>query len=217
MYDKAFLTGSDENNEWMLEWWLENYKMHNSLPVIFADFGVSKKMRKWVEQNFDQVLDLPEAINISWFMKPLAMLTATDYSKKVCWIDTDCHILKPIEDVFKYVTPNKLSMVRDKPWTDKFLETWHNSGVVAFEGVPEILMAWENRCRSTQARGDQEVLHDMMGGDELRRRIYIEDIPNTYNWLRLQVNKGHDSPNKKIMHWTGPKGKDIIRELIGED
>jgi len=78
-------------------------------------------------------------------------------------------------------------------------------------------MAWENRCRSTQARGDQEVLHDMMGGDELRRRIYIEDIPNTYNWLRLQVNKGHDSPNKKIMHWTGPKGKDIIRELIGED
>ena len=68
MYDKVFLTGSDKNNEWMLEWWLDNYKMHNSLPVLFADFGVSNKMRKWVESNFDKVLDMPEVNNKAWFL-----------------------------------------------------------------------------------------------------------------------------------------------------
>ena len=41
---------------------------------------------------------------------------------------------------------------------------------------------------------------------------YIAELPNIYNWLRLQVeHDGEDSPNKKIMHWTGEKGNDRIR------
>lgn len=215
MYDKVFLTGSDKNNEWMLKWWLANYRKNSELPVIFADFGLSKSMRKWVDQEFDHVMDIPNPDRLAWFLKPLSIIQASNLSKKVCWIDTDCHILKPIDDIFKYTTNGKISMARDKPWTKRFNETWHNSGVVAVEGVPDILRQWEKAIRTSGERGDQEVLHAMMGGDELRRRTYIEDIPNTYNWLRLQVEADReDSKNKKIMHWTGAKGKNRIREIM---
>ena len=41
---------------------------------------------------------------------------------------------------------------------------------------------------------------------------YITELPNIYNWLRLQVeHDDEDNPNKKIMHWTGEKGNDRIR------
>lgn len=218
MYDKVFLTGSDKNNEWMLKWWLDNYKNHNSLPVLFADFGVSSKMRKWAESNFDKVLDMPEVNNTAWFLKPYSMIEASKGCKKVCWIDTDCHILQPIEDIFNYVVPQRLSMVRDRPWTKRFNQTWHNSGVVAFEGLPHVLSLWEELCRTnSEQRGDQEVLHAMMNNDELRRRTFIEDIPSYYNWLRLDIKDGRDSNRKKIMHWTGRKGKEVIKEMMKND
>jgi len=62
--------------------------------------------------------------------------------------------------------------------------------------------------------GDQEVLHMMLRDDPLKKRIYIEDLPNIYNWLRIQLLDRHDSSKKKIMHWTGAKGKEHIRGLI---
>jgi hypothetical protein len=49
----------------------------------------------------------------------------------------------------------------------------------------------------------------------ITKMTYISELPNEYNWLRLQVeNDGEDSPKKKIMHWTGEKGNERIRGLI---
>ena len=45
-YDKAFVTGCDESNEWMLDWFLDNYKKHNDTPIVFADFGISESKLK---------------------------------------------------------------------------------------------------------------------------------------------------------------------------
>ena len=54
-----------------------------------------------------------------------------------------------------------------------------------------------------------------MLGDDLGRRVYIKELPNEYNWLRVQlVNDKQDNKNKKIMHWTGEKGNDRIRGKI---
>ena len=39
-------------------------------------------------------------------------------------------------------------------------------------------------------------------------------MPLEYQWLRIQLEHGQDSPNKKIMHWTGPSGKKHIREKL---
>ena len=55
----------------------------------------------------------------------------------------------------------------------------------------------------------------MVRGDDLTRMIHIEDLPNMYNWLRIQIeHDNHDSKKKKIMHWTGNKGKKIIKEIM---
>lgn len=215
MFDKVFLTGCDKNSEWMLHWWLSEYSKHNNTPVIFADFGVSKYMLSSVKNAFDHVITLKPHKTKAWFLKPEAMFKASKLAKKVCWIDTDCHVLDDISGVFKYTVPNKLSMVEDKPWSSRRGSKWHNSGVVAFEGTPPILKEWMLQTKINAEEGDQEVLHMMMRNDPLRRYTYIEDLPNEYNWLRIQLMKDdQDSEKKKIVHWTGYIGKKHIEELI---
>ena len=219
MFDKAFLTGCDSNTEWMLDWWFKNYKKHNSknIPVIFANFGVSKVVRENIDTHFDYVIDMQPHETKNWFLKPEAMIRASKLANKICWIDTDCEILRPIGNIFEYSVENKLSMVEDLPWTKRRGETWHNSGVVLFEGTPRILKEWRDQINVSPAVGDQEVLHAMLRDDPLKKRVYIEDLPNIYNWLRIQLLDGQDSSKKKIIHWTGFKGKDHIKRLIGNE
>ena len=211
-YDQAFITGCDEGHAWMLPWFVKNYKRHNSTPLIFSDFGVSEKTLEYVRREFHCVLDMTKVKEAGWFKKPRSMLYAP--AKKTVWIDTDCEILDNIEDIFNKLVPNKLAMVEDKPWSKRRGELWHNSGIVGFIGKPIILHNWCQKVHDDPLVGDQEVLHSMVRKDSLSRQIYIEDLPNEYNWLRLQLDQGHDSKRKKIMHWTGNKGKDKIRRLI---
>ena len=132
-----------------------------------------------------------------WFLKPAAMLKAP--GKKVVWLDTDCQVLANLEHIFRILEPNKLNMVMDRPWLKRRQEEWFNSGVVGIEATPNV--------------GDQEVLHSML--DPLNRQIYINELPNKWNWLRLQIeHDNEDSNDKKIMHWTGAKGNDRIKGLM---
>ena len=55
-YKRAFLTGCDETTEWMLPWFVENYKKHNDTPIVFANFGISDDMYSFVEKNFHAVM-----------------------------------------------------------------------------------------------------------------------------------------------------------------
>ena len=44
---------------------------------------------------------------------------------------------------------------------------------------------------------------------------YIKEVPNEYNWLRLQIERDEQpATNAKIIHWTGDKGKNRIRGKI---
>ena len=73
---------------------------------------------------------------------------------------------------------------------------------------------WAWHVENNPQVGDQETLHAMWDSP-LSQRIYITDIPNEYNWLRLQLE--HDNQNssrKKAIHWTGQKGKDRIMRMI---
>jgi hypothetical protein len=214
MYDKVFLTGCDKNTEWMLNWWIIEYLKHNDIPIVFADFGISKNMLSSVKHAFDHIITLNPHKSKAWFLKPESMLRASKLAKKVCWIDTDCHVLDNISGIFDHTEPNKLTMVEDKPWSERRGSKWHNSGVVAFEGSPPILKHWMDTIRMRPEEGDQEVLHMMMEDDPLKRYTYIKDLPNEYNWLRIQIKDGIDNPKKKIMHWTGYVGKKHIEELI---
>ena len=217
MLDEIFVTGCDENTEWMLPWFIHNYKKYNNTPIVIVDFGMSVKSREWCKDNFHKVIDIVKMSNVrSWFMKPGAMIVASELSKKTCWIDTDCEVLGDISSIFNYTEPNKLSMCEDKPWIKRRNELWHNSGVVAFEGLPKILHAWDTQCAVNQIVGDQEVLHFMLK-DPMLKMMNVITMPNKYNCLRLQIEDGMDIPDKLIMHWTGPKGKAIIKEKMNEE
>ena len=212
--DKCFMTGCDEKTEWSLEWFIDNYRAHNDIPMIFANFGVSESMLRFVKESgkFQGIMDVSHKEEKGWFLKPYSMLNTP--AKMTYWIDTDCEDLDDISPLFDMLELEKLSMAVDKPWTKRREELWFNSGVVGFKFKPTVLYNWVKAVRENPTVGDQETLHLMLG-DDLGRTIYMREIPNEYNWLRVQlVNDNQDSVKKKIMHWTGPKGNMIIKEKI---
>ena len=211
--NRAFITGCDSNTEWMLKWFIKNYKKHNDTPLVFCDFGITQETRSWLYQvEKIEIIELPKQSVGGWFYKPAALYHSP--YKETCWIDTDIQVLGDLSGIFKYVEDDKLGMVEDKPWSKRRGEKWHNSGVVAIRGKPPILKKWMMTCLNNPRIGDQEVLHDMVRINPMMRLMHIADVPNIYNWLRIQLVDGEDNPNKLCMHWTGPKGKDHIRKLM---
>jgi|TARA_R110002167_G_scaffold363334_1_gene583289 hypothetical protein len=189
---KMFVTGCDSKTRWMVPWFLDNYHKHNPEVKI-------------------KVVDFQDGMG--WLEKPAAMRRAALEADKVCWIDTDCEVLGDISGIFDYTVPGKLTMAEDKPWTTRRGGVWHNSGIVAFEGAPGILIEWEIICATQGGVGDQEVLHEMIP-NPIKRLQLIENLPNKYNVLRLQHDDKTVPPNPLIYHWTGPKGKTHIRKLM---
>ena len=209
-YDRAFITGCDAKCEWQLKWFLDNYRKHNDTPIVFCDFGVTPEVREWAYVFFVDIYELPVQRAGGWFYKPRALMRAP--ARERIWIDTDMHVLGDISGAFDLIEDNKLAMVEDRPWTKRRGETWHNSGFVGVRGTPTILMDWEKQCVTRPKQGDQEVLHDML--NPILREKYITSLPNKYNWLRIQLLDGEDSPEKLCMHWTGMKGNMQIEKMI---
>ena len=211
LLDKCIVTGCDEKTEWQLPWFLENYYGWNNTPLVVADFGMTQHMKDYVKRTpCKGILELNGELsfNKGWFYKPVTMYSTP--AKEAFWIDTDCEVLGNIEFMFRYIQPDKLCMAIDRPWLKRRKEEWYNSGVVGWRGKPDILRMWAEQTKVTPNVGDQEVLHTML--NPITRLKYITELPNEYNWLRLQVeNDNEDSPKKKIMHWTGEKGNDRIR------
>ena len=81
------------------------------------------------------------------------------------------------------------------------------------KGNPKILRDWAYITEHSNLRGDQEVLKQMIEEDPSYHNMIVL-MPIEYQWLRIQLAMGQDSPNKKIVHWTGPSGKKHIREKL---
>lgn len=205
---RLFITGCDVKTQWMLPWFVENFKKHNpDEELIIYDFGMEgnifPEMRKSLRGNQDK----------GWFKKPASMLNACQLADNVCWIDTDCHVVDNISGIWDHIVPNKLSMAEDVPWSTRRGEKWHNSGVVAFKSTPPILKEWVSAVATNPVQGDQETLH-LLIRDPIQRLKYIEDLPRQYNVLRIDHLDNTVPKNPKVFHWTGQKGKDKIRSLM---
>ena len=206
----VFLTGCDEKTEWMLPWFIENYKKHNKTPLVFANFGVTPQTLKFIQSHAAAIMDLSKWKGKGWFLKPKSMVHCP--AEKTCWIDTDCQVHGDISGIFKEIEPEKLSMVIDHPWTKRREEIWHNSGVVGFQRTPNILRLWEQNVEKIKVRGDQEVLHSML--NPITKMTYIKDLPHKYNVLRLDIADGRRPTGELVTHWTGNKGNDEIRRQM---
>jgi hypothetical protein len=210
LYNEAFLTGCDSGHEWILPWFLKNFKKHCKKPLVFADFGLSDLGRAIIRENAHAVMDLTDVQEKGWFKKPLSMLKCP--AKKTVWIDTDCQVMDNVDDIFNLLEPNKLAMVEDKPWTWRRGHLWHNSGVVGFIDKPIILRQWVGATKKNSDQiGDQEVLDKLLS--PITKISLIKDLPNEWNVLRLQLDDGYVG-KIRIMHWTGQKGKDKIRSML---
>ena len=204
-----FITGCDNNTQWQLPWFVENFKKHNpNAELMIYDFGMK-------DNPYPELSTPLKSSDIGWFKKPSAMMKASLVADKVCWLDTDCHVLTNIENIFNFTEPEKLSMAQDVPWTTRRGEMWHNSGVVVFEGKPNILSKWATEVSYRPVVGDQEVLHGIVG-QNLNRLRYIKDLPRSFNVLRLDILDCSGPGAIKIMHWTGAKGNDKIREMMND-
>lgn len=209
LYDEAFLTGADMNTEWQLPWFFENYKKHNDTPLIFADFGVID--RDAIRPHVHAILDLTNVQERGWFKKPKAMYHAP--ARKLVWLDTDCQVLEDLSPIFGLLQPDQLNMVEDRPWAKRRGGVQFNSGVVGIVDKPMILGMWMNWIRESEEVGDQETLTANL--NPITQIKYINPLPNSYNWLRLQIeNDNEPALNARIIHWTGQKGNDRIRSMM---
>lgn len=209
---QCFITGVDSNHQWMLPWWLENIWKHNDTDVVICDFGMDNGWSEWAEKRADHFIKYPKHHKCSWFHKPQTLIDAP-YEYK-CWIDVDCEVLADISDIFDYVDGTNMG-ITDDPCRRKEVpnEKWHATGVVVVKDTPDILKIWTEWCNNGWLRGDQEVLHNLVHVQPHQLDNLVE-MPMEYQWLRILVAKGQDNPNKKIMHWTGPTGKEIIKKKI---
>jgi len=211
---EVFLTGCDKNTEWQLPWFIDHYKKHCKLPLVIADFGMSENMLADVSPFAAACFPTARA---GWFSKISALLIASRQYDKVCWLDTDCQVQRDPSGIFQYTEKNKLTMVVDHPWTTRRPQQgeWYNSGVVAVEGTPIVLPHWLQQAQDGNYRGDQEALHDYIGGCPIKRISTVADAPHQYNVLRLDLVDGTAPDWGIIMHWTGEKGNLEIQKQMG--
>ena len=155
----------------------------------------------------DVWLSIPLSKNTSsgWFYKLHAVIEAPE--KRVAWLDVDCEILSNIEDMFNLVPPDMIGLTRD--WVRG---NWWATGVIVVNDRPKLLYDWNVRLNANDGiRGDQEALQDLIGNNTHEE---IQELPQEYQWLRISLNQGKDSPTKKVIHWTGPVGREHIRKNL---
>ena len=209
----VFLTGCDVNTEWQLPWFIKNYQKHCKLPLLFADFGMSEEALNLIAPVAENVVKTPRK---GWFSKINALEHYARMYEKVCWVDTDCQILRDPSAIFRYTEAGKLTMVKDHPWSTRRpqLGEWYNSGVVAVEGPTPLLTTWKAEAAKGNYVGDQEALHGYIGGDEMRRTMTIAPAPHRFNVLRIDIIDNTVPENPVIMHWTGQKGNEEIKRQM---
>ena len=214
--NKTFLTGSDHNLQDLLPWWVGCVRKHNpDIHITIADFGLTGSAKDWVKHNANHVIVYERHPELAWFYKPQSMIDCPyEYT---CWLDLDCEMLAPVPEIFDFPTEDQMALthdsVRGNPDHDKGV-FWWAVGVNVVKGKPQILKDWaRNTTNNKDLRGDQEVLHKMIQVNP-QLNDYIVKMPLEYQWLRIDLLNGKDNENKKIVHWTGPLGKQHIRENL---
>jgi hypothetical protein len=76
----------------------------------------------------------------------------------------------------------------------------------------QTLEQWMLQCESTPDQGDQEVLHYMY--TPIERLSKINPLPHTYNTLRIDYIDNIAVKDPIVIHHTGRKGNEKIREMM---
>lgn len=230
---KGILVGCDLLCEWLLPWWWERYSEDNDLPVCFADFGMSKRGKKWCEARgiFLPLLTLTKELKVcekknidpnlvkrwenevtpawekraSWFKKPFAFENTP--FEETLWLDLDCEVLGNIEEIFAYLADKTIALYQQSYFKND--EDYFNSGVVCFRKNARFIPLWRKSSLENNHLfwGDQDILSEILN----REKIPVSYLPEKYNCL---MYKGLQL-GAKIFHWAAPWGKDYIKNYGG--
>ena len=196
---RGILVAADQNQEWLLPWWWENYIKHNSYPVTFVDFGMSQEACNWcntkgtlIKFPFSLAVETTESLlaegkrmlikdvhqsRQAWFKKPLAF-TLTPFEQTL-WLDSDCEVLGSLAPLFNYCG---LSLAREGENSNEY-----NSGVVLYQKNCPIIQEWAEASKISHPHhvGDQTVLTDLIHTKNLP--IFI--LPRPYHSLSWRIRK----------------------------
>jgi len=203
------ITGADQSAEWMLPWWLGNLRKHNpGIPVAFADFGMSPGMVEFCGKH-GPVYPIRWRKG-GWFNKPFACLNSPFL--RTVWLDTDCEVKADIARLFS-LSGKALGVTADPhtPFVAQDGRPVAQTGVLAFTRGDALVLDWAKALCVGEHRGDQEALNALLSVGDPR----VAFLPREWQWLRMDNRAG--DPNAKIIHWTGPEGRKIIREKMCGD
>jgi hypothetical protein len=235
----GILVGCSKEQEFLLPFFWFNYKLKNELPVVFTDFGMSEKAKKWcekrgtlhklkIEKNFikkvpNEILKKWQkyykgdySIREKWVLKPFAMINSPFY--RTIWIDLDCEIRGTLKKIFKFCeNPAGLSIVRESDELQKYFartkidsnKITYNSGVVVFKHGSSVIKKW---CEKTEKENHLFLGDQNILSSVLQEKKYrFKELPKEYNWL---VVHSHLNEKAVINHWTGHKGKIQIIKMM---
>jgi|GEM_PF-901910 len=206
LMNRGVVVGCGIHQEWMLKWWWDNYRRHNDLPVLFVDMGEREKAmtlgaREWCE-SVGEVATLRLPLD-GWFQKPFAF--AQTIFEESLWMDVDCEVRGRVDEVFDHCKAG-FAAAQDPYYVFRGVKGCFNSGVIAFRFGSDVVSEWCDIITKEKERyrDDQHVLHSIKLKDPSR----ISALPRKFNWLRLD---GDTNPSAVCIHWTGPRGKEIVK------
>ena len=225
---QGVLVGSDENLEWLLPWWWDNYQKYNRYEVAFADFGMSKKARSWCEDRGEVIivesisselltsndLEWANVYGVSynkarqgWFKKPLA-LAQTPFEITL-WCDLDCEVLKDLKDLFSKATYDPFLAIVKELSNYESPYTIYNGGVILYHKEARIIKEFSSQAvsRAKEFWGDDRLLSALI--NDLKEPVI--ELDEVFNW---RIGQGVPA-DAYILHWTGEWGKKYIQKLGG--
>lgn len=239
MLQKGIVIGCDNRLETLLFVWYHQYKIFNTLPITFVDFGVSDQTRAFCLNHFnyitlpkDQLIPFKSPdfeTSLKWvkvfgsnnihrekfFYKPIACLLSP-YQHSL-WIDLDCLIYCNLEEIFSFF-PNSPSLVlreEGSDWLDilREHELLENDEVGYNSGV--FLFTKDHPVIKKWKERSMQENHLFYGDQDVLSRVLFEEkikpsiLPQEYNWSY----KVGMNPKAKIVHFHGDSKSEIFKYL----
>ncbi|MFI5334199.1 MAG: hypothetical protein ACHQT8_03410, partial [Chlamydiales bacterium] len=237
---RGVLVATDENLEWLLPWWWENYRAaSNTYPVTFVDFGMTEQARAFCKEHGELVdfafhptfvkdrHELHSDVKLEWanygetfwqarsgwFKKPLALLQSRFHL--TLWLDLDCEVMQPLEPLFSLLPPHQDFAIAPEPLfyqggSDRLF------GEVLYNSGVVLFRHGAKLIQKWSTRAFHE--NGKFQGDQelLSRMIHEEgtevfELPEIYNARLVTGVPLHAT----IIHWVGNWGKAYIRQNGG--
>lgn len=201
----GILLGADGNQEWLLPWCVGHIRETGcELPIAFADFGMSRDAADWCRMHGTTYrVSIPRNVR-TWCAKPLAIRLSP--FGRTLWMDADCQCLLDPSAILDAAGDGSFAVTLD-PRSPSC--KWATGVIVATRDDPT-LYAWSMESITGKHRGDQDALHAIL--DRVER--HITPLDQRYQRVRLE---GDAQPGDVIYHWTGPVGKQAIRDMIAAE